>query len=120
MNTFENALKKLDQIEQNLQNQGLEIIQKTQEISEKDNRNAQLHKLFQGTDKIFSKQHDYVDKLKTQLEAESKDKNLSQEQVKHLQKDVEIYTNWKNSLLKDIEEMKETEKKSLEIRDKEI
>ena len=42
MNTFEQALNKLDRIEQNLNDQAGEITQK-------DNRNAQLHELFQGT-----------------------------------------------------------------------
>jgi chromosome segregation ATPase len=79
---------------------------KAEEIAEKDNRNAQLHELFKGTANIFNKQHNYVDKLKEELEKEKTEKGISEEQIKHLEKDVEIYLNWKN-------ELQENEKKLL-------
>jgi nucleoid-associated protein YejK len=67
------------------------IREQKKEITEKDDRNAQLHKLFQGTAKIFSKQHNFVDQLKQQLEQEIKEKGISEEKAKHLAKDCEVY-----------------------------
>ena len=90
------------------------------EVTEKDNRNAQLHKLFQGTAKIFNQQHDYVDKLKKELEKESENKNLSQDEIKHLKKDVNLFRNWKDDLLKVINELEAAKKESEEIKDKEM
>ncbi|CAI2193738.1 2734_t:CDS:2 [Funneliformis geosporum] len=60
-----------------------------EEITEKTNRIAQLDKLFKGTAKIFSKQHNFVDHLKEKLKKEQTEKGISEEKSKHLQADIE-------------------------------
>src|SRR2546430_2507326 len=113
MNTFEQALNKLDRIEQNLNNQA-------EEITLKDNRNIQLHKLFQGTAKIFSKQHNFVDELKKGLEKEKQEKGISEEKAQHLQEDIQRLDNEKKELDKRIKELEDTNEESKKARDKEL
>ena len=113
MNNFENALKKLDRIEQNLNNQA-------QEITNKDNRIAQLEKLFQGTAKVFSKQHNYVNKLKEQLQKELEDKNISEEKSQHLQEDIERLEKEWSEMDNRLAELEEERAKSSDVRDLEL
>lgn len=102
MPTFEDALKKLDEIDASFE--------------KKDNRLLQLEKLFQGTAKIFQKQHNFVDQLKQKIELEQaekeklrteKEKEITtlqetlQEKVKDLapnntEKQLLIYVKWKD------------------------
>jgi chromosome segregation ATPase len=89
-------------------------------ITEKSNQITQLYKLFQGTAGIFQKQHNYVDKLKKNLEEEAKDKNLSQEKAKHLEEDIQRLDQQKKELEEKIKELEKGEKESKEIRDKEL
>ncbi|CAH1758780.1 1480_t:CDS:1 [Entrophospora sp. SA101] len=90
------------------------------EITEKDDRIAQLEKLFHGTAKIFSKQHNYVDQLKERLEQEKQNKGISPEQMDHLQADIKRLDEEKQQLTERIEELEDKEKFLKEFRDKEL
>ncbi|CAI2162574.1 17836_t:CDS:10 [Funneliformis geosporum] len=110
-------LKKFKQVQQDAKEQ---IEQLNQEITQKDDRIAQLHELFQGTAKIFSKQHNFVDHLKTKLQKEQKEKGISEEKSQHLQADIEQLDQQKKELGQRIKELEKEKKNSKAIRDKEI
>jgi chromosome segregation ATPase len=88
--------------------------------SEKDDKIAGLYKLFQGTADIFNKQHNYVDQLKKQLEQESQATGTSQEQVQHLQKDIQRLDQEKVELETVIQELQDAETKIKGERDQEL
>ena len=124
---LEGAFEKLDLTENVLNNQAEELLRQSEEITEKDNRNAKLRELFHGTAKIFNKQHNFVDQLKEKIQKEQQEKeklrtekeaevNNLQEKIKDLkpnetEKQLLVYVNWKDWK---IEEYEEKVKKELE------
>ena len=111
--TLEDALKKLDSIEQNLNYQA-------EEIAQKDNRLFQFSKLIKGQENIFQKQYQNIFELKEKLQKEIEDKNISQEQVEHLREDINRLDQEKQELDKQVKELEDAEGEIKKARDKEI
>ena len=111
---------KLEQLTLKSEQKDQQISEAQAEITKKDNRNAQLHKLFQGTANIFNKQHNYVDKLKEQLKLEQQEKGISQEKAQHLEEDIKRLDGEKQELAQRIKELEVGESESKKIRDKEL
>src|SRR6185312_6410998 len=108
-NYLENALEtsnnEIISLNKDIEKKDRQIKTYNEVIDSKNNRLLQLEKLFQGTAKIFTRQHNYVDHLKEQLEKEKEEKGISQEQVNHLQTDMERLDKEKQELAERIKEL---------------
>ena len=125
--TFEDAMAKLDQIEADLSNkdhQKTELDKRFKELEEqikdKNDRLAQLEKLFRGNAFIFQKQINFVGHLKEKIEKEQQEKGISTEKAQHLEQDIKNLNQQKEELDKRIKEFEEAEKKSKDEKDREI
>jgi len=91
-----------------------------QEVTQKDNRIFQLEKLFRGNALVFQKQLNYTENLKTQLEKEKNEKNITQDQANHLQRDIERLEDEKKELNQRIKELGDNSDEIKKERDREL
>ena len=90
------------------------------ENTKKDDRIIQLEKQFKGMIVVLKRQENYIDHQKEQLETESKEKGISQDQAKHLQEDITRLDKEKEELTKQIKELTDLDAESRKLRDKEL
>ncbi|CAJ0761337.1 15539_t:CDS:2 [Entrophospora sp. SA101] len=107
-------------LQETIKNLETEREQNRAEITKKNDRIAQLGKLLKGTATIFSKQHNYIDQLKTQLEQEGKTQVTSQETVNHLQTDIQRLDNEKKELDNRVKELEQERVKAEKERETEL
>jgi chromosome segregation ATPase len=115
-----NKLNRLNQISLKSKDKDQTIKDLQAEITKKNDKIAGLYKLFEKSGQLFKKQHNFVDQLKKDLQKESKDKNLSQEQAQHLQEDVKRLDGEKSELENRIKELQAAQTKTKDERDLEL
>lgn len=113
MNNFEDALKKLDQIEQNLTNQELAITQK-------DDRILRLSIVADTVSFLLKKVSKDVAVKEKALVEESKKNQDNQQLQAHFREDVKLLAEQRKELDQQLKELEKTKQESEKLRDEEL